>query len=68
MERKTWAAGVARQLAAVLHPEDRVVMLAGDAYRHHLMPHILALTRDIDVPMQGLRIGEQMRWLGRAQK
>lgn len=57
---KTWAGGVLQQLS------DRYKMdachftfLAGEKYRKHLIPH----TPHADIPLQGLRIGEQLQKL-----
>ncbi|KAB2953180.1 MAG: YaaA family protein [Rhizobiaceae bacterium] len=62
-ERRQWAAMVQAQLAPLLAGRPRVVFLAGQRYREHLAP---ALARDgfqIELPMEGLRIGEQLAWL-----
>ena len=40
-------------------------ILAGDRYREFLTPMLQARGVQVDVPMQGLRIGEQLRWLDR---
>ena len=39
--------------------KDLFFFLAGDKYRKYLLPHI----RNCQVPMKGLRIGEQLSWL-----
>jgi len=39
--------------------KDLFIFLAGDKYRKHLLPHI----RNCQIPMKGLRIGEQLSWL-----
>jgi hypothetical protein len=62
-ERRQWAARVHAQLAPLLAGRHRIVFLAGQHYREYLAP---ALARDgfqIEVPMEGLRIGEQLAWL-----
>lgn len=64
-ERRQWAAMVHAQLAPLLAGRHRIVFLAGQRYREYLAP---ALARDgfqIEVPMEGLRIGEQLAWLSR---
>lgn len=38
---------------------DRFIFLASKKYREHLVPHV----RSSEVPMEGLRIGEQLRFL-----
>ena len=65
-ERTRWALQVERDLRALLHPGDNVVFLAGQKYREFLEPALLALGCDIHVPMHGMRIGEQLSWLGKA--
>lgn len=62
-ERRQWAARAHAQLAPLLAGRHRIVFLAGQRYREYLAP---ALARDgfqIEVPMEGLRIGEQRAWL-----
>ena len=41
--------------------DDHFIFLAGDRYRRYLTPRLCS----VEVPMQGLRIGEQLRWLNR---
>lgn len=43
-------------------------ILAGDRYREFLTPMLQARGVQVDVPMQGLRIGEQLRWLDRQMR
>ena len=57
---KRWAEYVLRRLSVVSDlRKDRFVLLAGETYRKHLMPHI----SDCKVPIRGLGIGRQMRFL-----
>ena len=64
-ERLAWGEQVAAQLASVVldHP-FRVVFLAGERYREFLVPHLASRGVEVSVPMEGRRIGEQLRWLG----
>ena len=62
-ERSAWANGVASQLRARLHRGDKVVILAGQSYRHHLVPMLRQLGCEVEAPMRGLGIGQQLRWL-----
>lgn len=39
--------------------KDLFIFLTGDKYRKYLLPHI----RNYQIPMKGLRIGEQLSWL-----
>ncbi len=55
-----WADSVLGQLGQVADPErDRIVFLAGDRYRKYLLPYI----SHSEVPLRGLGIGKQMRFL-----
>ena len=38
---------------------DKFVFLAGDKYRKHLLPHI----PNHVIPMKGLKLGQQLKWL-----
>lgn len=59
-ERRLWADKVLRQLdEAASLDESEFVFLAGDKYRKYLLPHI----KHAQVPLQGLRIGEQLHKL-----
>ncbi len=60
-DRQRWAKYVLGQLNALEGPPPvRVVFLAGSRYREHLMGWAGARA---EVPMEGLRIGEQLSWL-----
>jgi hypothetical protein len=63
--RRTWARRVAEQLAAVAPKMAQTVFLAGERYREFLAEHLTASGVAVSVPMAGLRIGEQLSWLGR---
>lgn len=60
-DRRLWAGYVLGQLAQVPGAADaRVVFLAGSRYREGLMAWAGPRA---EVPMEGLRIGEQLSWL-----
>jgi hypothetical protein len=63
---RAWGARVAKQLRRVCRAGDRVVVLAGARYREHVLPALRARGCRVEVPMRGLGIGRQLRWLGRA--
>jgi hypothetical protein len=65
MERRAWAEMVKNRLVSVVMPEDRVVILAGARYREFLMPTLELLAARVEIPMEGMRIGEQLSWLGK---
>ncbi len=57
---KQWADSVLVQLSKVADLQnDRFVFLAGERYRKYLIPHL----PNHEVPLQGLGIGKQMRFL-----
>jgi hypothetical protein len=63
-DRRAWGARVAAQLAEAAPDLSRVVFLAGGRYREFLAPHLAGRGVEVSVPMEGLRIGEQLSWLG----
>jgi hypothetical protein len=63
VDRRTWAERVLRKLAEVGDlEEDRFTFLAGSRYREHLLPRI----RHGHIPMEGLPIGKQLKFLKEA--
>lgn len=59
-EIKDWASKVLRQLKAIVSlDETEFLFLAGDKYRKYLLPHI----KNVRIPLEGLRIGEQLKRL-----
>jgi hypothetical protein len=64
VDRRAWGERVAAQLAKAIPELSRVVFLAGGKYREFLAEHLAGRGVEISVPMEGLRIGEQLRWLG----
>lgn len=59
-EIKEWANRVLQQLKSVASLEEtEFIFLAGDKYRKYLLPHI----KNATVPLEGLRIGEQLQRL-----
>ena len=59
-EIKEWANNVLQQLRTVASLEEaEFIFLAGDKYRKYLLPHI----KNAVVPLEGLRIGEQLQRL-----
>jgi len=63
-DRRAWAERVARQLAEAVPDLSHVVFLAGERYREFLARHLADRGIAVSVPMEGLRIGEQLSWLG----
>lgn len=62
-ERKLWATGVLDKLLPMLTPSQTVIVLAGVRYREFLMPNLIQAAGEIRIPMEGMRIGEQLAWL-----
>ena len=59
-EIKEWANSVIIQLQKVSDLDnDEFLFLAGDNYRKFLLPHI----KDYKIPMLGLGLGKQLKWL-----
>lgn len=63
-ERAAWAVAVLNALRPMLSSPIHLVVLAGTAYREHLLAPLRDAGCSISVPMAGLRFGEQLRWLG----
>lgn len=61
--RRTWARGVIEDLAPRLAGADTVTLFAGMAYREFLEPELRERGLTLHVPMQGMRIGQQLSWL-----
>jgi len=62
-ERRKWAEQVFSTLKPLLNSTDTVVFLAGVKYRENLVKKVAALGCKVEIPMEGLRIGEQVSWL-----
>lgn len=63
-DRREWSERVAEQLAEAVPDLSRVVFLAGKRYREILARHLTSRGVEVSIPMEGLRIGEQLSWLG----
>lgn len=61
--RRAWARRVLDKLLPQINVGDRIVFLAGIKYREHLIPPLSQRGYHIEVPMEGLGIGEQLSWL-----
>lgn len=61
--RRAWARRVLVDLEQILEPDDCVIFLAGQRYRQDLMEPIQTMGSNVEIPMEGLRIGEQLHWL-----
>jgi hypothetical protein len=66
-ERQAWTQRVAVDLRRRVPPKSRIVILAGENYRRHLIP-LLEDVYEIETPMTGLGIGQQLAFLKRANE
>ena len=61
--RRAWAQQVDQDLLRHAADLSDAVFLSGDRYRQFLADRLALRGVAIHVPMAGLRIGEQLRWL-----
>jgi len=61
--RREWAHKVYQQLRSLVMPGDSVIFLAGEKYREYLVPLLEKIPVVVQVPMEGLSIGNQLKWL-----
>ena len=64
-ERRRWADRVNGQLNGVIRSGSTLLFLAGARYREGIEPVQRQRGVAITVPMEGMRIGEQLQWLSR---
>ena len=64
-DRRQWASRVLTQLEQHLNGIRSVTFLAGRRYREFLEPSLRSRGLVVSIPMEGLRIGEQLSWLTR---
>ena len=61
--RRDWAERVKSQLVKSLPNVGEIVIFAGRRYREYIEKPLRTHCTSVEVPMEGLRIGEQLRWL-----
>lgn len=66
-ERRAWAERVRIQMDSKLPQASIVIVLAGERYREFLMDYLRKRAREVRVPLEGLRIGEQVSHLGKGR-
>ena len=64
-ERNAWAVKVVRELNSKVPPGSTIIILAGSLYRENLV-QLLSGRFCLEIPMQGLGIGEQLQFLAKA--
>ena len=63
-ERRVWSQNVVKSLSTIVAQGDRVTFLAGQKYREFLVDPLQQIGVSIAVPLEGLSIGNQLKWLG----
>jgi hypothetical protein len=64
-DRRRWANKVLDKLLSELRGERRVVMIAGARYREFLIEPLRRRGIVVEAPLEGLRRGEQLKWLSK---
>ena len=64
-ERRAWASWVKAQMEQRLPVTKRIVIFAGQRYREYLMDYLRGRGARVEIPLEGLRIGEQLAWLAK---
>ena len=64
-DRRLWADRVLAALKSVLVPGDEVIFFAGMKYREFLAGPLTQMNIKVVVPLEGLRIGQQLQRLKR---
>ena len=62
-DRVAWAERVQRQLLELLPAGAMVVVLASAPYREGVVPFLKSHGFKVEVPMVGLKFGQQLHWL-----
>lgn len=63
-DRVAWAGRVQLQLE-ILPSGTEVILLAGSRYREGIEPFLRQRGFAVSIPMEGLGVGQQLRWLNR---
>lgn len=61
--RKDWTAMVQEQMDRQRMFGTKAIVLAGTSYREFLMPTFRLRFGDVQVPMEGLMMGQQLSWM-----
>ncbi len=62
-DRHKWSEDVFEEFEKCTKPNDEITFVAGQRYRQDLTPLLLNRGNKIQVPMEGLAIGKQLKWL-----
>ncbi|MEH2517536.1 cytoplasmic iron level regulating protein YaaA (DUF328/UPF0246 family) [Bradyrhizobium sp. AZCC 1610] len=63
--RQHWAKRVMHQMAELDLWGSRAIVLAGKNYREFLMDPLMLRFKSVEVPMDGLMMGQQLSWLSK---
>jgi hypothetical protein len=66
-ERLAWAERVQHQLLELLPPGAEIIVLAGVRYREGIVSFLRRHGFKVEVPMNKLAFGQQLRWLNEQQ-
>jgi hypothetical protein len=66
--RRGWAKLVTKQMDLARVRGDEALVLAGLNYRRHLEMALLDRFAEVEVPMSGLMLGQQLNWLSKKLK
>lgn len=67
-QRRQWAARVIDQMKSTLPRSDSIVVFAGARYREFITEYLGSRVSEVLIPLDGLRIGEQLSWFTRNTK
>jgi hypothetical protein len=62
-EQRRWSEQVLTSLRAIISPADEVIFLAGVEYRRFLVEGLQQFGCKVHVPLEGMPIGVQIKWL-----
>ncbi|MEI6520584.1 MAG: DUF6884 domain-containing protein [bacterium] len=62
-ERRRWSDQVFKSLQLILEPGDKVIILAGQLYHEFLVDRLQKMGVTVEIPMKGMRQGEQLQWM-----
>lgn len=65
-ERRAWANRVKQQMDDMLPDVDNITIIAGVRYRENLMAYLEDRFQSVSIPMEGMRIGQQLSWMKNA--
>jgi hypothetical protein len=63
VDRLAWATRVERQLKDIVPTGSEVILLAGSRYRENIEPFLRERGCHVEIPLKGLKLGEQLCWL-----